>query len=228
MTDPTKGVVILGGSFNPPHTGHFRLAIELYEAFSEEISEIVLLPCAIPPHKETRTPLPFDLRCQMLEACIGDFPWLSVSRMEGERKTPSYTWETLREWSRRYPEKKLYFALGSDDYTDLSQWFRGLEIPKLCTLIVFPRGNFTKNDFIAVSQNFWGDCEEETQDGCFVVRFQSDLRSVFFTAPWLPISATDIRRRWKENRSLSYLLPDECLRLVKENKEIVQMAWGRS
>lgn len=65
---------LLGGSFNPVHIGHVRLAVEIAETLRPQ--RLDLVPCAIPPHKPHRSLLPFDLRYEMLTAATRAFPTL--------------------------------------------------------------------------------------------------------------------------------------------------------
>ena len=126
---PRAGRAILGGSFNPPHVGHLRLAIEAAEALSSLTDGVDLIPCAVPPHKAMTGMLPFDLRARMLEASIADLPFLRCNRLEGQRQGPSYTWDTLLAYREAAPDTELYFILGSPDFALLPTWHRGLELP---------------------------------------------------------------------------------------------------
>ena len=64
------GRALFGGSFNPPHVGHLRLAIEMAETLRPLADSVELMPCAAPPHKVVSGLLPFDLRAAMVEACL--------------------------------------------------------------------------------------------------------------------------------------------------------------
>ena len=87
------GRAILGGSFNPPHVGHLRLAVEAREALGDLVRGVDMVPCAQPPHKKTGHLLPFELRAAMLEAALAPLPWLRCNRLEALRDGPSYTWD---------------------------------------------------------------------------------------------------------------------------------------
>ena len=123
------GRAILGGSFNPPHVGHLRLAVEVREALGDLVTGVDLVPCAVPPHKDASDLLPFGLRAALVEACIAGLPWLACNRLEGRRQGPSYTWDTLTAYRQAAPGTDLYFILGSPDFAQLPLWRRGTELP---------------------------------------------------------------------------------------------------
>ena len=143
------GRALFGGSFNPPHVGHLRLAIEMAETLRPLADSVELMPCAAPPHKVVSGLLPFDLRAAMVEACLDGLPGLSCNRMEAGRPGLSYTWDTLQACREETPERPLFFILGNPDYALLPHWHRGLELPELCQLVVVPRGEGSEKNFLA-------------------------------------------------------------------------------
>ena len=104
---PPPGRAILGGSFNPPHVGHLRLAIEAREALGDLVQGVDMVPCAVPPHKAQSGMLPFELRASMVAACAESIPWLRCNRAEALRQGPSYTWDTLCAYREAEPETEL-------------------------------------------------------------------------------------------------------------------------
>ena len=139
------GRALFGGSFNPPHVGHLRLAIEMAETLRPLAGSVELMPCATPPHKVVSGLLPFDLRAAMVEACLDGLPGLSCNRMEAGRPGLSYTWDTLQACREETRERPLFFILGNPDYALLPHWHRGLELPELCQLVAVPRGEDRKS-----------------------------------------------------------------------------------
>ncbi|MBQ9536381.1 MAG: nicotinate (nicotinamide) nucleotide adenylyltransferase [Desulfovibrionaceae bacterium] len=218
-----NGLGILGGSFNPPHIGHLRLALELSEIFADKLGQIVLVPCAHPPHKAVRSLLPFTLRCAMLKCCINNLPKIGLSQLEGERQGPSYTFETLAACQKLFPNQQLYFILGSDDYAQLATWYQGLDLPKLCHLIVVPRGAYGLADFWRTTTNLWPSAEKHEKDLACGLPFGG--QSFFAPIKWLDISATEIRQRWCRGQSLDFLVPSCVLELLTAQKSSVQKAW---
>ena len=217
-------LIVLGGSFNPPHIGHLRLAIEAAEFFAPQCVEVLLVPCARPPHKASEGFLPFALRCRLLEASTAKLPALRVSRMEGERTTLSYTWETL--WTlRQRTQALLYFLVGSDDYLALSTWYKGLELPKLAHFLVVPRGSFAEEDFVRATLALWPMAQSLSATGRHWLLSEGGEVS-YLAIPWLDVSSTDIRKRFLAQKSLDFLVPSAVLDILHEQAEEIRSIWA--
>ncbi|MDR2727132.1 MAG: nicotinate-nicotinamide nucleotide adenylyltransferase, partial [Deltaproteobacteria bacterium] len=132
-------VGILGGTFNPVHVGHLRLAIEAAERLN--LDRVVLMPAHTPPHKDRADLLPFALRVELLQAAVEHSPILSVTELEAELPPPSYTWNSLAAWKSRRPDDLGVFILGAEDFANLNTWHRGLELPTLMDLAVMARAD---------------------------------------------------------------------------------------
>lgn len=211
------GVAILGGSFNPPHVGHLRLAVEAAEALGDRIDRLDLVPSARPPHKKNQHLLPFELRAAMLEAAARPVPRLRCNRLESFRQGPSYTWDTLRAYHAAEPGKKLYFLLGSPDFALLPTWRHGLELPALCDLVVVPRGEQSAEEFMDTTRALWPQAEAQPpllpESAC--MRLPGGGRAHFLPLPWLAVSASRIRELWLAGRSVEYLVPEAALELLQ-------------
>lgn len=224
--------VLFGGSFNPPHIGHFRLAIELYENLKTEISGVRMLPCALAPHKENKELLPFELRLQMLEAVCSTLDGIECDCREGLRSGPSFTWDTLGEFMEEQP----FFAMGSDDYRQLPTWLKGINFPERCELIILPRcSSYGAKEFVEDTQKIWQDARQcVARASNFVsckLKANSDLFAVhLLQVPWINISATEVRSRWLRGQSIKFLVPDVILHLLHEQAALVRRHWqdGRS
>ena len=128
---------ILGGTFNPVHVAHVRLALEMAEALN--LDRVELIPAARPPHKPGEGMLPFELRAALLSLAVEGLDRLSVNLMEAERPGPSYTWDTLQELAVRNPEADMYFIMGASDLLNVHLWRRGAELGSLANLAVATR-----------------------------------------------------------------------------------------
>lgn len=221
------GLAVLGGSFNPPHVGHLRLAVEAREALGDLISRVDLVPSAQPPHKKNQHLLPFELRAAMLEAAAGPLPWLRCNRLESLREGPSYTWDTLRAYHAAEPGTSLYFLLGSPDFALLPTWHRGLELPALCNFVVVPRGEQSAEEFMDTARALWPRAEARPpllpDSACMAL--PGGGLAHFLPLPWLAVSASRIRELWLAGRSVEYLVPDAALGLLQAYRRTALKHW---
>ena len=126
---------ILGGTFDPPHAGHVRMALAARAAL--RLDRVFFLPAPHPPHKSDADTTEYRHRLAMLEAAIADTPELQVTHIEAGDAT-SYTVELLRACRQR-TAADLYFILGADSLAELATWREPAEVMRLATLVVFPR-----------------------------------------------------------------------------------------
>ena len=225
---PPPGRALLGGSFNPPHVGHLRLAIEAREALGDLVQGVDMIPCAVPPHKALRGMLPFELRASMVDACAESIPWLRCNRAEALRQGPSYTWDTLCAYREAEPQTQLYFILGSPDFALLSTWHRGLELPHLCHFVVVPRKGHTAGDFMAAAKALWPAARQmpPVLPGCACMVLPGGGLAHFLDVPWLAVSASRVRQLWLAGRNVDFLVPGAALQILHNNAHTVRQHWG--
>ena len=221
------GRAILGGSFNPPHVGHLRLAVEAREALGDLVRGVDMVPCAQPPHKTTGHLLPFELRAAMLEAALAPLPWLRCNRLEALRDGPSYTWDTLQAYRAAEPDTDFYFLLGSPDFSLLPTWHRGLELPRLCHFVVVPRGDLTAEEFTDMTSALWPEAREHPPvlPGGRCMALPGGGLAHFLPLPWLAVSASRIRELWLAGRSVDYLVPRAALNLLQSHRQAIAAHW---
>ncbi len=129
---------VYGGSFDPPHRCHARIARAAAEAFALE--HVLFVPAARPPHKEGRALAPDAERVALLELLLAGEPRCSVWTDELLRAGPSYTLDTLRRLARvRGGRGELFLVLGSDNLPGLPRWRGAEEVLALARPIVAPR-----------------------------------------------------------------------------------------
>lgn len=205
-------VGILGGSFNPVHVAHVRLAVEVVESLGLDRVEFVL--AARPPHKPGEGMLPFELRALLLEKALAGLEFLALNLMEADRSGPSYTWDTLTELTRSRPGDQFHFILGAGDLLSLHQWKNGARLCELASLAVAAREGMGAGEVSAYLE----DRPEmgAVAEGEGVWRFPSGKRLELVTIPRLDISASFIRDRFRAGANLRFLVPpkveDELLR----------------
>lgn len=96
---------ILGGTFNPVHIAHLRIAEEVRERF--ELDRVIFVPAATPPHKPLAGDLPFAIRHRMVSMAIAGNPSFTVSEIEGKRAGKSYSIDTIHAFREEYPDDEL-------------------------------------------------------------------------------------------------------------------------
>lgn len=129
-------VAVFGGTFDPVHHGHLRVAEEVRETLG--LRDFRLLPAADPPHRK-RTHASAGHRLAMLELALEDHPLMTIDRRELEREGPSWMVVTLESLRREWPERPLLLILGQDSANGLAGWHRWRELPDLAHLVVMTR-----------------------------------------------------------------------------------------
>lgn len=188
-------VGILGGTFNPPHIGHLVCAQEAHARLGLE--RVVLVPAAVPPHKEIERDPGSEARYELCRLAIAKDERLAVSRVELDRDGPSWTVDTLRDIHEHAPDDDLTFIVGGDMAQSLPTWREPEAVLALATLAVAEREGVGRRDILErLAPLHGGD------------------RVVFFDMPRLDVSSSDIRRRVAAGRPIRYLVPDEVARAV--------------
>ncbi|MES1942942.1 nicotinic acid mononucleotide adenylyltransferase [Salinisphaera sp. PC39] len=200
---------ILGGTFDPVHNGHLRLAVELAEAL--ELAEVRLVPSARPPHRGAPIASPGQ-RAKWIRVAITDEPRLRLDDRELLRRGPSYTVDTLASLRRELPDTPLCLLMGRDVMAALDKWheWRGLFEHAHIVLVERPDTDTELPAAVAdeVERRRVGDA--------------ADLRGATHglvhvcTPPPLTISGTRIRELLAAGRSARYLLPDVVLEEIQD------------
>lgn len=128
---------VFGGTFNPPHEGHLRLAQAALEAIGLDL--VIWVPNAVNPFKVNQETVDGDVRLRMVQAMIGHEDKMAVSDIELTREGPSYTYETLEELQAAQPGADLWLLLGADNLENFMSWHFPERILKVARLAVAVR-----------------------------------------------------------------------------------------
>ena len=129
-------VAILGGTFDPVHYGHLRLAADVQAAL--RLPDVRLVPAADPPHRGPTRASAAD-RIAMLELAVVEFPGLAIDLREIERGGKSYTVDTLAGLRAEMPQRPIALLVGADAFRGFPSWHRWKELFTLAHIIVVPR-----------------------------------------------------------------------------------------
>ena len=186
-----KPIAILGGSFNPVHYGHLKMAEAAME--STHFSKVLFIPTGTPYHKEQKALLPFSDRLKLLELAIENCPDFAFSPIEGEREGNSYTFDTVRELLRQNPTESYSLLIGTDQFLTLRSWHKIKELGKLV-------------DFYIANRN--GEMAFSTfQKEKEALEKELSLHCKLFPMPAIDLSSTEIRNLLKEGKSIHGMLP---------------------
>jgi len=132
-----KRIALFGGTFDPIHIAHLRIAEEAAKRFA--LDEVLFVPAAHPPHKRARGLTAYEDRLRMVELACAPYPKFSASRLE-EGKERSYTIDTLERLRKELqPDDRLFFLIGSDAFDELETWKGWQQVIALTEFIVAAR-----------------------------------------------------------------------------------------
>lgn len=194
--------VIYGGTFDPIHHGHLRLAIELKERLG--VSEVSLVPCHIPPHRGS-TDASSAQRLDLLRLAVADEPGLVVDDRELARSGASYTADTLRQLREQLGgQEPLVMVVGTDAFAGFDRWREWERIPQLAHVVVVKRPGPALEPLGVPAKLL----QERGVSSADQLHSAPGGYCLELDPPLLDISATGIRERILSGRSPRYLLPD--------------------
>ncbi|MBQ4267227.1 MAG: nicotinate (nicotinamide) nucleotide adenylyltransferase [Clostridia bacterium] len=190
---------IFGGTFNPPHKGHKRMALEMMKEAS--LDKILIIPTFTPPHKTAPDLASGKDRLKMCELLFSE-ECFTVTDIELQRKGKSYTVDTLSELKKIYPDDELFLIIGSDMLLTFHEWRKPEEILTMVTLCVATREN-------GISPEALSAYAKETlklSDGDYILSRMSPMEC----------SSTDVREMVKNKENLSSVLTDEVVAHIEK------------
>ncbi len=195
---------ILGGTFNPIHIAHLRIAEEVREACG--LDRVLFIPAATPPHKALADEVPFGQRLAMVAAAIADNPAFAASDLESRRSGKSYSVHTLEILRAENPGVEYFFIMGMDSFREISSWREYRRLFALCHLVVTARPGSDSAPPpellpVAVRDEFCYDGASQK------LVHRSGFTVIFLKETYLDISSTRIRELRTAGRSVRYLVP---------------------
>jgi nicotinate-nucleotide adenylyltransferase len=187
-----RRIGIIGGTFNPIHTGHLLIAQDALE--QGRLDRVVFIPSASPPHKRAGNLAPAADRLRMIRLAIAGNQRFEVDDLEICRGGKSYSVDTLTELRRRQPCTEFYFIIGSDSLRELHLWREPDRLVKLCRFIVAVRPGYEP------------------------VQRRVSVRPLIVRTHVCDVSSSEIRARLARGRSIRYLVPDAVMEYIRRRK----------
>ena len=191
-------IALFGGTFDPVHYGHLRLAEEAREAANLE--RVLFVPANASPFRLQEPLSAPQHRLQMLHLATVDNPAFEVSELEIQRGGVSYTIDTVVAIRNQYPEATLFLIMGADALQGFMQWRSPDAIVQECSLLVGVRPT---HELQAILERLPETIRQRAQP---------------VAMPLLDISAHTIRRRVRAGRSIRYLTPPDVIKYIQQHR----------
>lgn len=190
----TRRIGIFGGTFDPPHLGHLRIA----EAARRQVglSMVVFVPAYLPPHKRRKRSTPAQHRLAMLRVALKGRKSCRISNVEFKRRGVSYTIDTVNSFARRFRGAGLFLIIGSDNFDQFRSWKRPREILRRVTPVVYAR----------------------RRDGRGKRARRRVHEAIWLKGNLIKISSSDIRSRVARGKSIRALVPQRVLWYIGSHK----------
>ncbi len=194
-----KKIGIMGGTFNPIHIGHLLMA--QWAKDMQGLDEVIFIPTGNPYMKAGSEILDGRERLKMVELSIEGKKNFSTSTIELDREGNTYTYETLQELKKCYPDDELYFIVGADSLFGFERWVHPEVILENCILLAAAR-NGVKMEELDQKRN------------ALMEQFGGEIR--LFDFPAIDVSSSMIRNRIAEGKSIRYLVTDQVCEYISK------------
>lgn len=181
-------VGIMGGTFDPIHLGHLKVAEVARARFC--LGKVIFVAAHCPPHKSMKDITPAEHRYTMVELAIKDILYFESSRIEMERSCPSYAGDTIDSFKKKYGQDwQIYFITGLDALLTIINWGRARTYPGLCYFIAATRPGYKRKEIAK--------------------KIPDDFLPyiAIIEEPRLSISSTEIRSRVRDHKPIDEMVP---------------------
>lgn len=203
---------ILGGTFNPIHHGHLRMAQELADSLN--MQEVRFIPSANPPHKPAPK-VSAEQRAEMVQLAIQHNPRFKLDKLELARTGPSYTIDTLESLYHQNEETALCLIMGTDAFLSLDTWHRWKELMRYCHIILVQRP--ANQQQAALNQTLTTFLEEHYTEDSTSLNLQRSGFICMQQITALTISSSLIRVLISSKKSINYLTPSSVEKYIQKH-----------
>jgi len=190
----------MGGTFDPIHNGHLRIAEETRKRL--DLEYVLFVPAGQPWLKSELPVSDAEDRYEMVRLAIAPYSHMRISRIEVDRTGPSYTVDTLEELKAKLGKDRLYFIIGWDCLPQLPKWHNISRLIELCEIVAVFRPGYPAPDLKTLKSQIPGIAE----------------RIILLDTPRVDISATEIRERIARGRPIAELVPQTVAEYITERR----------
>ena len=195
-------ITILGGSFNPVHNGHIKMAQTAHDQFG--LDNIVFMPNKSTYYKDNNQFVSDAARLEMLRLATEDYDYMTLSDMEIKRGGTTHTIDTVRELLNENEDRTIYFIIGGDSLEWIDKWVEGDKILESVILLTAVRGETD----IKKSNEIINKLYELYPNADILLLDMDDT----------PISSSDIRHRVESENAITGLVPQKVEQYILDNK----------
>jgi len=203
---------ILGGTFDPIHNGHIRLALEAQKQL--KLDQVKLIPVNTPPHR-TKPAASSCHRRSMIELSIRDESKLCIDCRELESENISYSINTLKSLRQEFSDDALCLIVGRDAFNKIDSWKDWQDLLDYAHIIVANRPNESINN-ISPKLKSWIEKHQITDHAQLKKCLSGNI--VFINIPMLDISSSMIRQCYSEHKTVTHLLPTLTQTYIKDQQ----------
>ena len=187
---------IFGGTFDPPHNGHLRLAQFVFE--KKSLDKLIFVTAFIAPYTDKTSSVSFENRFRMTQLMIENSADFEASDVEGVRGGDSFTIDTVRQFKELYSLEadQLFLIIGADSLMRFDEWKTPEAILNECSVCVLDRA----------------EVKQEKMDKLFIDSVE------FLDNELMAESSSDIRNRIRENKGVDEFLDSKVINYIYDKK----------
>lgn len=192
---------IMGGTFDPIHNGHLTIAETAYKQFG--LDRVCFMPNGNPPHKaRTTIGSKVEHRINMVKLAIEGHDGFMLELYEANKKSVSFSYETMEHFAKIYPEDEFCFIIGADSLFSIEKWVHPERLFPTCTILAAYRGE--KNTV------------EEMEQQIEYLKEKYAAKLELLMSPLVDVSSTELRERIREGKSIAAFVPDKVEKYIVE------------
>lgn len=192
---------IMGGTFDPIHNGHLMIANTAYQQY--QLDEIWFMPNGNPPHK-MQSDIGSDVkkRVEMVKIAIEGYDNFRLELYEADKKSISFSYETMEHFADSYPEHEFFFIIGADSLFSIEKWVHPERLFSTCTILAAYRDEI--------------DTKEEMYTQINYIQKKYKAKIELLISPLLKISSSEIRMYCMEKKEISGLVPENVKEYIRK------------